>query len=594
VMGRLKPGVAVEQVRGNLEGAFQQTARAGMQAYMNGLTEQARGLENNRQRGDAVPALLASSAARGIYDFDNNSARAASTLAVVVVLVLLIVCANVANLLLSRATTRQKELSVRLSVGATRGRLIRQLLTESFVLAALGGAGGLLVGFACRGLLPFGQNVSFDWRVFGFVSALCLLTSFAFGLAPALRATRIDLAHAMKEQGRGTTGGRSRLSRGLLIVQVALSLVLLAGAGLFLQTVSNLRAVDVGFNANNLLMFSVDPTLNGYEPDRTRQVYRDLDRELRALPGVSSVAFTRVVLLSGATSTTGAFIAGQPKPIAVHIMTVTPAFFSTMEIRFVGGRDVSDRDVDGAPKVAVINEAAARILYPEGGNPIGRRFGFEQEKDGEVEIVGLVRDARYNSLRDPPPPTVYTPAAQNPPRALSAVVRTANDPAGTIAAAREAVRRVDTTLPIANLTTQVDLIERRFAQERLFATAYATFGVVALALASIGLFGLMSYSVSRRTNEIGLRLALGADSRRVARMVVSESMLLVVIGVALGLVAAIASGRLVTSMLFGLAPRDPLTLGLTVALILVVSAFAAYLPARRAAHIDPMVALRAE
>jgi predicted permease len=540
-----------------------------------------------------VPRLLTSSAAHGIYDFDQNSSRAASVLAAVVLLVLLIVCANVANLLLSRATSRRKELSVRLSVGATRVRLVRQLLTESIVLAGLGGALGILVAYWGRQLLPFGQTAPMDWRVLGFVAGVSVLTALIFGLAPALRATRLDLAGAMKETSRSVTGARSLLARALLVVQVSLSLVLLIGAGLFLRTLDHLRRVDVGFNPHNLLMFNVNPQLNRYDAERTQQIYRQLEAELSALPGVRSMAFTRVALLSGSTSISSIYKPGQTTGTNVHVMTVTPRFFSTLEIPMQLGRDFSDRDGRTAPMVAIINETAARTLFPN-QSALGQRLGTSVEKAGDIEIVGVIRDTKYSSVRDAPPPTFYTPFLQGASRGMTAVVRTASDPTSLVDEVRAAVRRVDATLPITNVTTQTEQVERRFTQERLFANAYTIFGGLALTLAAVGLFGLMSYSVSRRTNEIGIRMALGADRRRVALMVLGESLLLVVIGVGLGLAAAVGAGRFVRATLFGLTPTDAVTFTAAITLLVAVGVLAAYLPARRASRVDPMAALRQE
>ncbi len=593
LVGRLRPGTTFEQVRGSFEGVFQQTARAGMTRYVDGLSAADRALSTNQRRGDQVPMLLASSAAHGIYDFDTNSSRAASVLAAVVVVVLLIVCANVANLLLSRATVRRKELSVRLSVGATRARLVRQLLTESLLLAGLGGGLGVLVAYWGRGQLPFGQTAPMDWRVLGFVAGLSVLTAVVFGLAPALRATRLDLAGAMKETSRSVMGTRSRLSRALLIVQVALSLVLLIGAGLFLRTLGHLRSVDIGFNPQNLLMFYVNPQLNRYDADRTQQIYTQLETELAALPGVRTMAFTRVALLSGSTSISGVFKPGQTTATNVHVMSVSPRFFQTLEIPLPQGRDFSERDVLKAPTVAVINETAARTLFPD-GPALGQRIGFSAEKAGDIEIIGIIRDTRYSSLRDAPPPTVYQSYLQTTPRGMIAVMRTAADPTAMVDEVRAVVRRVDPALPITGVTTQTAQLENRVAQERLFANAYAIFGVLALTLAAVGLFGLMSYSVSRRTNEIGIRMALGADRRRVALMVLGESLVLVAIGVGLGLAGAAGAGRFVRATLFGLAPTDAATFAAAVTILVVVAALAAYLPARRAARVEPITALRQE
>jgi predicted permease len=591
MFGRLRPTATLEQVRGNLGGVFQEAARAGMAKYEQGLTAEQRALNTNQRRGNDVPSLLATSGAHGIYDFDSNTSRSATILAVVVVLVLLIVCANVANLLLSRAAARRKELSVRLSVGATRTRLVRQLLTESLVLSGLGGGLGLVLGYWSRPLLPFGQEVPIDWRVFGFVAGLSVVTGIAFGLLPAFRATRVDLAGAMKETSRSVSGTRSRLGKALLVSQVAISLVLVVGAGLFLRTLSNLRAVDIGFNPNNLLIFSINPLLNRYEPDRARQFYQQLQEELAALPGVRSVALTRVALLTGSSSITSAWLPGRSESTNVHIMAVSSRFFQTMEIPVLLGRDFASSDIEGAPKVAVMNETAARTLFPD-GSPIGRRFGFDKEKSADVEIVGVIRDTKYNSVRDASPPTVYQPYMQGTPRGMNVILRTAGDPSALIESVRTAVRRVDRELPITNIATQTEQIERRFAQERLFANAYVLFGALALTLASIGLFGLMSYNVSRRTNEIGIRMALGAGRRVIVRMVLRESVLVVAVGIAIGLAVALLAGSLVTTVLYGLAPTDPATLTFAAALIVAVTLAAAYVPARRAARVDPMVALR--
>ena len=593
LMGRLRPGATFDQVRGNFEGVFQQAARTGMDSYQSRLSAADRALSSNQRRGDGVPLLVASSAAHGIYDFDRNAARAASVLAAVVVLILLIVCANVANLLLSRAAMRRRELSVRLSVGATRGRLVRQLLTESLVLAGLGGGLGVIVAYWGRTLLPFGQNVSMDWRVLAFVTGLSVLTAITFGLLPALRATRLDLAGAMKESSRSVAAGRSLLARGLLVVQVGLSLVLLIGAGLFLRTLDHLRAVDIGFNAHNLLMFSVNPQLNRYDAERTDQTYRQLESELTAVPGVRTMAWTRVALLSGSRSTTHVFVPGRTEPTVVHVMNVSPRFFETMEIPLPQGRDFAERDGRGAPQVVVVNEAAAKLLFPD-RPPLGQRLGFQLEKAGDAEIVGIIRDTKYSSVREAAPPTVYQPFRQGTPRGMTAVLRTAADPTSLVDDVRAAVRRVDPTLPFTNLTTQTDEVEERLEQERLFANAYSLFGALALTLTAIGLFGLMSYNVSRRTNEIGIRMALGADRWRVAFMVMAESLLLVGLGVGLGVAAALGAGRFVSATLFGLAPTDAATFGAAVGLLVSVGAIAAWLPARRASRVDPMVALRQE
>ncbi len=595
LVGRLKADASIEQAHANVATVFQRTARAGMAEYQSSLTAEEKGLSTNRQRGDAVPDLLVRPAAHGYYDIDPQAQRSAAFLGVVVIIVLLIVCANVANLLLSRATARHREISVRLSMGATRGRLVRQLLTESLLLSSLGGALGVLVGYWSRALLPFGEKAPLDWRVFGFVAGVSLLTGIVFGLLPALRATGVDLAGAMKESSRSVTGSRTILSKGLVVVQVAMSVVLLVGAGLFLRTLENLKSVDVGFDSTNLLMFNVNPGVNRYDPARSAHVFRQVLDRMSSLPGVRATALTRTTLLSGSTSTSSMWTQGQTSQTAaeenMYMMDVSPTFFTTLGIPVQRGRAFTDHDGTTAPKVAILNEAAARKLFA-GGDALGRRIGGSFEKSGEFEIVGVVRDTKYASVRDPGPPTMYRSVWQQPVRGLNVVLRTAGDPLAMTEAVRGAMREVDPTLPLQRFTSQTEQISLRFAQERLFATAYAAFGALAVVLACIGLFGLMSYNVARRTTEIGVRMALGAQRGTVIAMVMGESMRLVGIGVAVGLATALWAGRYVKTVLYGLPAHDPLTIAAAVGLIAVVSALAGGLPARRASKVDPMEALR--
>jgi predicted permease len=598
IMGRLKPGVTAPQVQANLEGVFQQTARAGLDAYLTSLPPDVRADSRNRNRTE-VPHLRVDPGSRGVYDVNNADTRAVTILTVVVVLILLIVCANVANLMLSRAETRQKEISVRLSLGATRTRLVRQLLTESLFLAAVGGALGILVGRWGQQLLPIsaGLVAPLDWRVLGFVLAVTVLTGILFGMAPALRATRMNVSATLKETSRAVAGSRSALGRVLLVLQVAISLVLLIAAGLFLRTLQNLRNVDVGFNTRNLVVFRISPMLNQYNDIRAIALYGQMIERLRSVPGVRSVALSNMPLLAGAENSTLMFIQDRTYPAggrSINRLVISPNYFDTMEMPLRLGRGFTDRDDQNAPKVAVINETAARRYFPN-ENPIGRHFGSTFETAGQLEIVGVLRDAKYRGVRDPVPPTMYVPYLQQP-RTPQAVfqVRTAGDPASIIGAIREAVRQIDRNLPLMNLSTQVDQVEQRLQQERVFAQAYTLFGVLALVLASIGLFGLMSYSVARRTNEIGIRMALGARSYDVLALVMGESMMLVVGGVAIGLVTAVAAGRLVATLLFGLAATDVRTMVGAVTVMVSVSAIAGYLPARRAARVDPLVALHYE
>jgi len=601
IMGRLKPGVTAAQVQGNLNGVFQETARTAWSAYVRTLTDQERSSSHIRNRLD-VPRLLVDSGRRGVYDPPAEAFRGMTILAVVVVVLLLIVCANVANLLLSRAESRQKEISVRLSIGATRTRLIRQLLTESVLLAFIGGVAGLAVGYWGRQLLPQNVgNVPFDWRLFLFVSALTLTVGIIFGIAPALRATGMNVSSTLKENSRSISGSRTILSRALLVLQVAMSLALLVGAGLFLTTLRNLRQVDIGFDPKNILMFRVNPQLNRYDQNRIATLYANMFDGLQAVPGVQSVSLSQPALLSGSVSSTSIYISGHiytgQYGDSVNQVTVSASFFKTLGISLLSGRLFNDHDDSKFQRVAIINETAARKYFGS-ENPIGKTFGNELEKSGQTEIVGVIRDTKYNSLREAAPPTVYFEYRQRcADRGCPGVtfeVRTANDVSGMGNSLREAVRRIDANLPLLNVTTQAEQIEGRLLQEKLFAQSYALFGGLALLLASIGLFGLMSYNVARRTNEIGVRMALGAQRRDVLGLVMKESMILVGAGIALGLAATIASGTLIANLLFGLTPTDAVTLLSVMALMIVVSSIAGYLPARRAARLDPMVALHYE
>jgi predicted permease len=601
IMGRLKPGVTPQQVHGNLETVFQYTARAGMDAYLKSLSDTERATSGNRNRTE-IPRLRVEPGERGIYDASTTEVRSLTILSVVVALLLLIVCANVANLLLSRATTRHKELSVRLSLGATRWRLVRQLLTESLLLAAIGGALGIAVGYWGKQLLPGppGQVLPFDWRIMLFVVAVTGVTGILFGIAPALRGTGMNINSALKETGRSVIASRSLLGKSLLIVQVAISLVLLVGAGLFLRTLNNLRHVDVGFDPQNLVLFRVNPGLNRYDEARMRNFYRDMLDRLGSTPGVRAAAMSQPALLSGSVNSTSIYVQGRSYPLgrqttgnSINRLVISPNFFEVMGIPLASGRALSERDDANAPKVVMINEAAVRKYFGN-QNPVGQRFGSSLETTNQLEIVGVVRDAKYDSVRTEAPPTMYVPYQQT--RLTSAVfeIRTAAAQAGVMNSVRDVVRQIDPNLPVTDVSTQIEQVERRFAQEKLFAQAYSLFGGLALLLASIGLFGLMSYSVSRRTNEIGIRMALGAQRNDVLRLVMRESMILVVIGVLLGVMIAVNASHYVSTLLFGLPPTDPISIAIAIIVMVAVSALAGYLPARRASRVDPMVALHYE
>lgn len=595
IMGRLKPGATAEQVEGNLGGVFQAAAREGLAGYLASLPAEERDATRNRNRTE-VSRLQVSSAAQGLYDNNVTTTRAIAILSGVVGLILLLVCANVANLLLSRAAARQKEITLRLSIGATRVRLIRQLLTESLLLSSAGGALGLVVAYWGKGLLPgtTGQ-APLDWRVLLFAAGVALVTGSLFGLAPALRVTGASVNDVLKDGSRSVTGSRTLLNKSLLVVQVAISLMLLIGAGLFLRTVDNLRRVEVGFNPHNLVLFRVNPQLNRYDGPRIAALYDQVTARMSAVPGVRSVTLSNPVMLSGSTNSTSFVVMGRPFTEGphndVHRVRVAANFLDTMEIPLSRGRALAGRDIMDAPKVALINEAAVAKFFPN-EDPIGRRFGSSPETSDQIEVVGVVRDIKYSALREPAPPTMYVPYQQSPVGAMSFVIRTASDPGALMPAIREAVRAVDANVPLMDMATQMEQIERRYAPERVFAQAYALFGGLALLVASIGLFGLMSYSVTRRTTEIGIRMALGAQQRSVLQMVMRESLVLVAIGVVIGVGAAVGAGRFIESLLFGLEPTDAATTTLAVMVMILVSAFAGYLPARRASRLDPMVALR--
>jgi predicted permease len=379
------------------------------------------------------------------------------------------------------------------------------------------------------------------------------------------------------------------------------SLVLLVGAGLFLRTLSNLRHVDVGFNPQNLVLFRVNPGLNRYDEKKMAGLYRDMLDRLGTLPGIRGVAMSQPALLSGSVNSTGIYVQGRTYPPGrpqgdsnnINRLVISPNFFDVMGIPIVSGRGLTTRDDASAPKVVVINEAAARKYFPN-QNPIGQRFGSSPETSGTLEIVGVLRDAKYDSVRDAPPTTMYIPYMQT--RLANAVfeLRTAAATSGVIGSVRDAVRQIDPDLPVTDVSTQIEQVEKRFAQEKLFAQAYTLFGALALLLAAIGLFGLMSYSVSQRTNEIGIRMALGAQREDVLRLVLGESMLLVTAGVIAGLAIALAASRLVAAQLFGLPPTDPMAIATATIVMVAVSALAGYLPARRASKVDPMIALHYE
>ncbi len=604
VMGRVKPEVSEEQARASLEVIFQESALDGWTALQARLQSLGRA---TAQEPRDTPLLRVASGGQGLTELRQAYSRPLMILMIVVGLVLVVACANLANLLVARAAQRQKEIAVRLALGASRFRLIRQLLTESLMLALAGGALGALLAYWAKDILlalrPWGGSeialdLKLDLRVLGFTLAVSLITGLLFGLAPALRATRIDLTPTLKDQAGSLTRSRSILSKSLIVAQVAMSLVLLVGAGLFLRTLGNLHSIDVGFNSENLLLFRVDPRLSGYKGPQIASLYRRMIEGIESVPGVRSATLSRHPLLSGSARTVSVSVQGhtsqEGEDSDLLVNTVAPNFLETMGIPLLFGRSLTPHDDERAPKVAVINQAMARKYFAD-DNPIGRRFGMGgPETSGQIEIIGVARDAKYTSLRREMSPTAYVPYLQDSLGQANFSVRIAGDATALTSSIREAVREVDANLPLFDVKTQSQQTAESLAQERLFATLSSFFGLLALVLASIGLYGVMSYSVARRTSEIGIRMALGAEARDVTRMVMSETIRLVFTGIAIGLGAALAVTRLISSMLFGLAPTDPLTISLAVFVMIAVAALAGYLPARRASQVDPLAALKYE
>jgi predicted permease len=619
IIGRLKPGATIEQARAQLEGVFHQSVVEHRTARQTQAQAQG-GNQIKALEPKDFPRLTMESGSQGEMNTRQFYAPSLYMLLGVVGLVLLIACANVANLLLARAASRRKEIGVRLALGASRRRLVRQLLTESVMLAGLGGALGILFALWIKdGLLavsdwgPRALEPRLDWRVLGFTLALSMLTGIVFGIVPAWRSTKVDLAPSLKDNARGSSAAsRSLLSRGLVVTQVALSLLLLIGAGLFLRTLLNLQRVEPGFNTRNLLLFGVQPGLIGYKDEKLSQLYQEMAERIEAVPGAQAVTFSRMTLLAHGSSSRGVFLRGAlsaPPDSEGRIKTsgegyvnhVRENFLEAMGIPLLAGRSLKPQDDAKAPKVVVVNQTFANKYFPD-ENPIGKRFTFDTKKPDEIEIVGLARDAKYTRQRDEIPPTVYIPWRQDL-RAMAGVtfeVRTAGDPNAAVAAVRQAVREVDGNLPLNNVKTQVEQAEETLRMERLFAKLLSLFGLLAQQLASIGLYGVMAYSVSQRTNEIGIRMALGANQRDVLKMVLRQGMALTIIGVVLGLAGAyvltkyLESKMNLNNMLFGVKVSDPLTYGLIAAFLTLVALLACFIPARRATKVDPMVALRCE
>ena len=636
VVARLKPGVSLGQAQAAASLVF----RNEMLHAQKPLSKAA-----DDPRIVLMPAQSGLSGERGSFSAPLYVLMSA------VGLVLLIACANVAGLLLARAASRQKEMAVRLALGAGRARMVRQMLTESVTLSVAGGALVVLLAIwgvdAMTALIssnadrPFPFVVSPDWRVLIFTLSISLLTGIFFGLAPALRSTRVDLAPALKENAQSLPGGETRpgrwfhLGRALVVIQVALSMIVLIGAGLFVRTLQNLHAVNPGFDTSNLLLFGIDPTLEKYSDSKIENLYRQLQERLAALPGVTSVSYSSDALLSGGLWTSDLRVEGQPEKSTeeVDMLASGPDFFKTMRIPLLEGRAFAAVDFEqtapaaasgespqqtatpsgvlsaakssataGPPIPVLVNASFARTYFAN-QNPLGKRltqgehqgtsedFSVGKPKSKNWVIIGVAGDTKYNDLRREIHPTVYVPVTGG---GTYFELRTASNPTALIPAVRKVVNDTDSNLPIFEVRTQSELVDDLLVTERVIARVASFFGLLALLLACIGLYGLLSYEVARRTREIGIRMALGAERRDVVRGVAGQGIRLTVVGLAVGIAGGLALTRFLSSLLFGLRATDPATFFGVALVLIAVALLASYIPARRATKVDPMVALRYE
>jgi predicted permease len=635
VFGRLKPGVTPEQAKASLEPLFKSMINMEVQqeAFRNAT-------KYTRDRFlqmtiDVLPG------GQGRPQFRERLSKPLTVLMCIVGFVLLIACANVANLLLARATARQKEVAVRVALGAKRRRIVAQLLSESVLLALLGGSAGMvlavwlnsyLLSVMPQGAAPLPIHATPDLRVFAFTLLISLLTGVVFGVVPALQSTRTDLAGTLKDQAGSVTGTKALgLRKALVVAQVTLSLLLLIGAGLFIRSLHNLKALDPGFRTSNLISFAMNPSLNGYDRPRTREFYKTLQATLATLPGVQSAALGRVRVLDGDRSDSSITVEGyrakDGEDMNPWVNSVSPGYFATLGIPMVAGREFrpsdersmipqeilekldfnspSDRErynelqtqVKGAPKYAIVNEKFARHYFGSASAAIGRRFGYggNPGTKTDIEIIGVARDSMYSTLREQIPRQVFTPVIQVEfVTGLNVYVRTSLEPSQMFAAIRRTIASMDSTLPVYDLWTMNDQIDRSLVTERMIAMLSAVFGLIATLLATVGLYGVMAYTEARKTREIGLRMALGAFGKDVIWMVMREVLLLIAFGATIGVAAAVLLTRYVQAQLYGLTPNDPATLAAATAVLAAVAALAGYLPALRASRVDPIRALRYE
>jgi predicted permease len=597
IMARLKPGISIAEAASNVNLLFRQILLGFPDAKLS---------QENLQKLNKTTVPL-TPMATGLSSLRRQFSEPLRILMAVVALVLLIACANIANLLLARSTARARELAVRQALGARRTRIIRQLLTESLVLALAGGVVGIalatvanrvLLRMVSGGLDPIPLDVSIDTRLLLFTFAVTIATALIFGTVPAFRATRLQLTDTLKA-GRGTQGtsGKNPLAKALVISQVALSLVLLVGAGLFLRSLVNLNNVDTGFNKENVLRLDIDSSSAGYKPGEPRQVAltQQIEQRVCALPNVKAASFSAFTFHEGSWSS-NIVLPGikNNEDIDVKHNVVGIGYLATMQIPLLAGRNFSPSDTSTSQPVTIISEHTAKTLFPP-GNPIGRHYGLGDDKpENDVMVIGVAKDVKFNDLAEEPVNLDYVPYTQHPWGFGDFEVRYTGEFNAVAAAVRQAIQSVDRNLPITQVTTLDEQVARSITDQRLVAQLSAVFGLLAVFLSCIGIYGVMSYVVTRRTNEIGIRMALGAGRSKMLWMVVREIFMLISIGVVIGVPVTLAGDRLVSNILFGLRSTDPVTLVSATVILLIVAAIAGYLPARRASLVDPMVALRYE
>jgi len=589
IMGRRASGVTSIQVAARLAAVFRNSVLEAQAVRAAAATD------NDRPE---LPRLQAADGSRGASDAPRDYQTAAVLLSVVAALILLIACANVANLMFVRAAARQREITIRSALGASRGRILRQLLLESVLLVFIAEAAGLLfAGWAKDLLLTLRPGatelqLAIDARAFGLATVIGVGTALLAGFAPALHSMRTDVASSLRLAPRTMHGNPRAAGRMLVALQIALSVVLLTGAALFLRTLQNLRAVDAGFEQNRLLLFRVDPRLNRYDGQRIVQLYRDLQRELGSLVDVQAVTFSRHALLTGGRRSNRVDVVGQPASANEEALVnmTGPQFFTTMQIPIMAGRAFDTQHHEQAGAAAIINQTFARTRFP-GTSPIGQRVRYYGL---EIEVLGVAADAKYYSLRSDPEPTLYLPFLPYERGQASFAIRTRGDPMTTLPAVRDVVRRIDPTLAIFDVATQRSAAAALLGEERLLATMTVSFGVLALILACIGVYGVVAWNTTRRTGEIGLRIALGATGAGVLWLAAQRTLAFIAIGIIAGLAASIIGARFLDQLLFGLEPTDPLSITAAAGVISIVALVAVLIPADRARRVSPLIAIRHE